>query len=346
MRILHVSESFGGGVETAIRNFGLLRDHRISELRLLAASRDGVNNQREPLAGFDNVSWTDSSPLSFIRAIRNAVREMKPDVVHLHSSWAGLFGRVALRPRAIRIVYSPHGFSFERMDVAPIFRRLFWLVESMLSKRTAVIATCSRRETELAQKLSGDPRVVFLPNFTSVVASPRPPKTSGGSIVCVGRATAAKDPHFFTQVIAELRTQFRETPEVWWIGPAEPQYAEALCRGGVQVTGWLSPEEVQARIEKAAVYLHTSLWEGFPLTILEASAHGIPIVARARPYLQPYGPKWMAAEPKHLAEQIVELLQSEDSRSRNVEDWRAVLHEHREESTVRALVNAYASVSP
>jgi glycosyltransferase involved in cell wall biosynthesis len=47
-----------------------------------------------------------------IRTIRACVRERSPDVVHLHSSWAGLVGRLALRGRT-RTLFQPHGWSFD-----------------------------------------------------------------------------------------------------------------------------------------------------------------------------------------------------------------------------------------
>ncbi|MEK7691959.1 MAG: glycosyltransferase family 4 protein, partial [Bdellovibrionota bacterium] len=53
-----------------------------------------------------------------------------------------------------------------------------------------------------------------------------------------------------------------------------------LAHAPIEVTGWLPRENVLKTIHnKVDIYLHTSLWEGMPLAILEAMALRKPVVA-------------------------------------------------------------------
>ena len=46
----------------------------------------------------------------------------------------------------------------------------------------------------------------------------------------------------------------------------------------VQVTGWVTPNEVQHYLNQIDVYISTSLWEGLPLSVLEAMNCGKPLL--------------------------------------------------------------------
>src|SRR6476660_5545947 len=48
--------------------------------------------------------------------LRRIVRNYRPDVVHLHSSKAGVLGRVAARLEGVPVVYSPHNFAFRAYE--------------------------------------------------------------------------------------------------------------------------------------------------------------------------------------------------------------------------------------
>ena len=50
--------------------------------------------------------------------------EIKPDVIHLHSSKAGAIGRVAFNGK-IPMFYTPHGYSFLMENYKPMKRRMF-----------------------------------------------------------------------------------------------------------------------------------------------------------------------------------------------------------------------------
>lgn len=62
-----------------------------------------------------------------------------------------------------------------------------------------------------------------------------------------------------------------------WIGDGELRN-EIQENEQVQVTGWVTPNEVQHYLNQIDVYISTSLWEGLPLSVLEAMNCGKPLL--------------------------------------------------------------------
>ena len=113
--VLHVSEAFGGGIISAVAHFARLTSGQFESV--LVARRRGAHDTGDELrAAFAEIIEHDGDLLSFTRSVRRVVRERRPAVVHLHSTWAGALGRIAL-PRRGHIVYSPYCFAFERRDL-------------------------------------------------------------------------------------------------------------------------------------------------------------------------------------------------------------------------------------
>lgn len=48
-----------------------------------------------------------------IRQVRKAIALSKPDIVYCHSSFAGVFGRIAAIGTHSKVVYNPHGWAFK-----------------------------------------------------------------------------------------------------------------------------------------------------------------------------------------------------------------------------------------
>ncbi|MEP0773329.1 MAG: glycosyltransferase, partial [Acidobacteriota bacterium] len=63
-------------------------------------------------------------PLDDWRAVgelRRVIREFRPDILHTHSSKAGVLGRLAARLEGVRrVVHSIHGFGFGAHQRAPV----------------------------------------------------------------------------------------------------------------------------------------------------------------------------------------------------------------------------------
>lgn len=132
LRILHVSEVHWGGVVTLLDHFVAEQVRAGHQVHVLAP------NGMRTFPGADQRVWRidRSRPWTFgsaVRDLRRAVKEIQPDVVHLHSFVAGLIGRlpylrtpVARADAASGIVYQPHAWSFDlftRRSVSNAVRR-------------------------------------------------------------------------------------------------------------------------------------------------------------------------------------------------------------------------------
>lgn len=148
LRILHVSEVHWGGVVTLLDHFVAEQVRAGHEVHVLAP--DGMRT----FPGADQRVWRidRSRPWTFVSAVRDlrrAVKQIQPDVVHLHSFVAGLIGRlpyvrtpVARADSATGVVYQPHAWSFDlftRRSVGNAVRR--W--ETWAARSTDVlVANC------------------------------------------------------------------------------------------------------------------------------------------------------------------------------------------------------------
>src|SRR5690606_13864247 len=96
-----------------------------------------------------------STGFGTILALRRLIREIRPDVIHLHSSIAGMWGRLAAVGMGnIRVYYTPHGYSFLISNKGLHVRAFYWLCELALSHTAGRIVACSRSEWRYARRLS------------------------------------------------------------------------------------------------------------------------------------------------------------------------------------------------
>jgi glycosyltransferase involved in cell wall biosynthesis len=338
-------ESLGSGVATALEDY--LRSTPEDVHTVLAWRRRGAQTGDQLARLAADVLPLPPGRLAQLRAVRRWVEALRPDIVHAHSSYAGLYVRLLPRRLAGAVVYTPHGFSFERRDVLAPARGVFWLAEAALSLRGACVAAVGPREAELARRLPGRQPVVYVPNVIRLV-EPVPPPTvpEAGEpprlrLATLGRITPAKDPGFFRRLVQLGRE--RDLPLAWmWVGGGEPAAEQALRDAGVQVTGWCPRPAALGWLATADVYVHTAAWEGAPVSVLEAAALGLPIVARRNPSLAALGMPSLFDTPETLIEAIRPLI---DRR------WRAelrayselLLRQHPPPAQREALERAYAA---
>ncbi len=293
IRVMHAVESFCGGVFSSVGQIVNHLDPSRFEVTLVHSLRPEtpadfarrfaphvrlvyLPMRREIHPGAD---------LRAFFALRRLVLQERPDVLHLHSSKAGMLGRaVARSAREMAVFYSPRGWSFLRQDVPPARRFLFRSLERLGAGLGGTVVACSEGEYQagrpLVRALRLIPNAVDLAELDGIVAAapaPALPSAAPLTIAICARLTAARAPTMFAEVAQLVRARCGAQVRFVWIGAGDSP--EVLTGAGVEVTGWLPRPEAVRRLLQADIYLHTSLWEGMPLAILEAMALAKPVVA-------------------------------------------------------------------
>lgn len=339
--VLHVLESYGAGSARAAEGYAAATP----EYRHIVLRRRRANEfvEGQEARAFAEVHDLPDGALAAIRAIRRVIRATQPDRVHAHSSFAGAFVRLAIPLRAARrrVVYTPHCFAFERLDLAVPLRLAFWVAELLLSTRTRRIAACSDRERRLAARMLAAHPPLTVPNVASPAFRPsaRPPEP-GGALVSIGRIGPQKDPALFATIAARVLPQ-GDADGARWIGGGDPALSAALAAAGVQVTGWLPEDRIADECGLAAVYLHTARWEGFPLAVLEAAATGLPVVARRIPALFGAPDAWLFTDATEASAKVA-ALRGHSARAENLRAWRSFLQGNTVERQRARLREVYA----
>lgn len=287
LKILHVTESMGGGVVTFVESIARRQSEAGAEVSVLYAVRPDTPDQE--VVGKRIGQHARLLPavhgrsglmrgLGLLRATRQALKSARYDVVHLHSSIAGGVGRVAaVGQQGATIAYSPHGFAFLREDKSRLSRLITRTAERLLGRMTPLILT-SASERDLAISEVRAKRTALLQSGVPSSSIPEEltrPQTARPRVVMVGRLAYQKAPWRFAHVARELG----DIAEFVWIGSGTaPSPAEWLGDAPVSLIPWVTPTELDDLLDAADVLLFPSLWEGMSLSLIQAQSRGLPCV--------------------------------------------------------------------
>lgn len=288
--VLHLVDRSTGGVPVAVRGY---IDNSPAGFSHVVASPpvDGapasVWNQGRADRLVRHLPWDTGSPLRAVASLRRVLAQVRPDVVHAHSSFPGVYARV-VRTGGARLVYTPHCFAFERRDIGRATRVAYRGVERVLRDRAALLAAAGPGEAVAAERLGyARERVGVIPNVPSVHRRPpaatapdRSPRTL--TVGMLGRWAPQKDPAAFIAVVRHLNDALPGVKvRAKWIGGGE---GAIDAPADIEVTGWRTPEGVAAELAELDVYLHTAAWEAaVAIAVLDAVECGLPILARPIP---------------------------------------------------------------
>jgi glycosyltransferase involved in cell wall biosynthesis len=285
LHVLHVCEAFSTGVLQSISQICRLTGDDIAHSVLHGrrwetpedfASRfpDGVRfREWEVVRALNPVSDARAA-----RQLRQMVAELKPDVVHAHSSKAGALVRLALPGAMPKVLYSPRGFGFLRQDAGASARLFYRAVEWLLGRGNATVVACGRGEEQVARSVAR--RVLRINNmldlsdFTGI--EPRRNPDEPLRIAMSGSIRPQKNFTLFADIAGRLADSGMSFV---WIGGGTPP-DDAPLPGNLEITGMLPRHEALGRLASCDVFMQTSLWEGLPVAVLEAMALNLAILAK------------------------------------------------------------------
>ena len=218
-----------------------------------------------------------AADLAVFGEIRKAIRDFGPDVIHLHSSKAGVLGRLAAGRLRRRVVYTVHGFDTilkAHRFFLPLERVLQGLCGAVVAvseydRRNLAASGISRNLSVIrngARDWSGSP-----PVDEGVAAAMEAARASGGAVLCIARLAPPKRFDLFREAAERL-----PVARFFWIGN------EAEVGGlppNLEMLG--SRPSAGAYADHADLLVLFSDYEGLPMSILEALSCGTPVVASA-----------------------------------------------------------------
>jgi glycosyltransferase involved in cell wall biosynthesis len=215
-------------------------------------------------------------------ALGRLLVRLRPHLVVLSLEPANLVGRM-LRPFFPRPVFCSfeHSSRCRRLVYRMLFPLLSRGIDAVLYDSPATRAGVERFYGSRSRQWLEVPLFVFDP---TVPAKRDYAIGSVARILSVGRLVPAKDQALLLRVVAELRRRgCAVTCEIVGEGPLRPALERLAVELGLSADVRLTGQDAtwQQRAWEFDLYLQTSEHEGACLTVLEAMAAGLPVVATA-----------------------------------------------------------------
>jgi glycosyltransferase involved in cell wall biosynthesis len=224
--------------------------------------------------------WHDALALAELVRL---CRKLRPDIVHAHSSKTGVLGRLAAWLARVPVrVFTVHGWSFAAYG--GLAGRLYlWIERLMRPLTTTVVCVAEATRTQgIAARACELARTVVIHNAVDVGSFGGRAHAGGPPcIVGVGRFAYPKDFASLIDALTLVGGDYRAA----LVGDG-PELAEVAA--SVEARGLSSRIEllgargdVAGVLGRSDIFVLSSLSEGFPVSILEAMAAGLPVVATA-----------------------------------------------------------------
>jgi len=221
------------------------------------------------------------------------IKKNNIDVVHTHGSKAGILGRFAAKCTGVKaLLHTVHGWSFNDYQ-APFLRRLFIWLEKLCARFSDKIIVVSEYDKKkgLIKRIGEDAQYCIIHyginhlEFRNKDINLKRELDIGNHDLVVGMVACFKPQKSPLVFIEVARRVSRIVPGCRFLligdGVLRKKIEEQIVKLGLSnnviLTGWRS--DIPGILSSIDIFLLTSLWEGVPISVLEAMAAAKPVVA-------------------------------------------------------------------
>lgn len=311
MKILHIG-NLKSGIDTYVRNTVALASDKFEFVIVNGADDNSKPYMRhgKQVKMYSIDMYRALNPVKDMKAVIQAIKiikKEKPDLVHCHSAKGGVIGRFAAFLTGTKVVYTAHAFSFLSAESAKK-KQIFLLLEK-IAKLNSYLLACSDSERELGIKVVGfnekkafawnnavpdvDKGLTRISQISRISsqkneASDLPvPKEGERYITSIGRPSYQKNPLFMVEVAHGIHLKHPDIKfyllGVGFYSPMLEDMKRLIHQYDMDDTfyllPWLSHEETLKYVKGSLLYFMTSLYEGLPISVIEAMSLGKAIVA-------------------------------------------------------------------
>ena len=289
-KIVHAAETSGGGLATYLSHVVKMQRDFFGAGSVTAILPESQSQFLKSMPGIEVLTFDDSvgrmrNSFRLARKLKEYAGSVRPNVIHLHSTFAGAVLRPMLLKlrRKTKIIYCPHGWAFDR-KMSGYAEYGAKLIERRLAPLCDAIVCISHHEVRAARKC-GIPAEKLRLVRNGVPVTPPVPDVDPISvswpagkrrILFVGRFDRQKGVDVLLRALGELKDQVFACIIGDSVVDHLPIRADAT---NVRFCGWLSPPQIEAYYKSADVVVVPSRWEGFGLVAAEAMRAGLPVIA-------------------------------------------------------------------
>jgi len=278
-----------GGAQIHVRDIALAAQalgHRV----IVITGAAGAAAEDARRSGLDIVEapclLREIKPGTDIRAVFEIARMLRTygiELLHCHSSKAGIIGRLATWKTGIPAVFTAHGWAFTD-GVSPRKKKLYKFIEKLMAPLAARIITVSEYDRRLALEAGvgrADRMIAIqngMPNLPVIERASRNPHHPL-RLIMVARIDKQKNQ---AQLLRALGRLAASNWTLSLVGAGDDTHLRALA-GQLGIADKVSflgqRSDVPELLAAHDVFCLVSNWEGFPLTIVEAMRAGMPVIA-------------------------------------------------------------------
>jgi glycosyltransferase involved in cell wall biosynthesis len=274
-------------------------DRKKFSVHLIAGRGGYLDKTAETSKGYKTVLWDEIRhpirPLSDICAIFKLKKyfvENNIEIVHTHSSKAGMLGRLAAKMAGVKtVIHTVHGFPFHEYQ-NPVMHFMYVMIEKFLASFTTTLVAVGEDVINYGLKKGVGKKEQYvmiragveIKAFRNAHCTAADRKKSGldpkkFTVGMVGNLKKQKNPGAFIEIAKRAAAKDTLIQFVFAGGGSRAEVdgvnekirlSDTQC--DVKFIGWINePEKFIACLD---VFLLTSLWEGLPCTLAQAAAAG------------------------------------------------------------------------
>ena len=200
-------------------------------------------------------------------------------LVHAHAFWPGLTARLLMVTKGIPAVFTVHGTSINTSLLNPLARRVekFILNEILYTVQTTV-------SRDFLKIKNINKKIVYIPNGINIqeFETPQRSDSNAKTLIFVGRLHPQKNLINLIKAIKIVIGQNTTNLVIVGNGPQRKDLEkiirlESLTKN-VKLLGEIPQRNLKQYYSRSHLFILPSLYEGFPLTLLEAWASKLPVI--------------------------------------------------------------------
>jgi len=286
-----------GGVEICVRQIIENTDSKQIENIVLSQNIDDkrkiTDSKKQEIKHYELTIQRKINILKDLFAIikmTEIIKKEKPNLIHAHSAKAGAIARIAALFFDIKILYTPHAFSFLSTNNY-LKKKIFVFIERMLKTNKTILLATSKSERDLAINVVGfsPSKVIVLNNAINPIKTQISisNKIKHKNYICtIGRPSYQKNTEMLIEVFSLVQKKYNKI-HLYIIGAGEyspnlNKINSLIIQKGlldkITILPWINREEAMAILKNSQLYVSTSRYEGMPYAVIESLCLKTPCV--------------------------------------------------------------------